>query len=117
MRDRGLGFARPRPEQNGPTFERRDTSRRLMDEVSGAPMEQGREGWSDGLSDDERQFRDEVEANTQDGELYEGLDGWQERWLKRAKERGLAFESAMRILDSIADLDPPEEGYGEGFDE
>lgn len=96
---RGLGFA-----QQG--------------EVPPQPRAQeSTEGWSDGLTDDERDFRDEVEAGTEDRELYEGLDGWQERWLKRAKERGLAFESAMRILDSIADLDPPEQGYGEGYDE
>lgn len=63
----------------------------------------------DGWSDEARDFRDEVEANTESGDLYEGVDAWKKKWLARAEEMGIDPDEAMRVLDSIADLDQPQE--------
>lgn len=104
--DRMGGRAEPMPSEGGYADEL---------DMQGAPDEidpQSKGTYGDGLSDLQRQFRDEVEGD-QDGGLYDNLDAWQDKWLRRAKELGLGWEEAWQVLDSIADLDPPEEGYGD----
>jgi hypothetical protein len=124
---KGLGFVAPKEEMpvtSGgaiPLGPQRDASyqpqaEEAPEEDFGTPEDAAPE-MGDGWTDDEREFMEEVEAGTESGDLYEGVDAWQKKWLKRAQEMGLDYEAAMRVLDSIADLDPPESGYGGGYDE
>lgn len=80
-------------------------------------MEMGAEDseMSDGWSDAERAFRDEVESDP-DNYLYLRANEWKRKWLQRAEQMKIKPEQAMRVLDSIADLDaqqPGDPGYGE----
>lgn len=69
----------------------------------------------DGWDDNERAFRDQVEQD-EDSELYAKMQEWKRKWTGRAKEFGLDESQAMRVLDSIGDLDaqsPGDPGYGQ----
>ena len=127
---RGLGLSSERgsyqtgeyrPGQDDPAF---DANPEMgQDDAFGPPGEmigddaaQEAPEMGDGWSDDERAFRDEVEAD-KDGS--DDMEAWKRKWLMRGtQDFGLEHEQAMRVLVSIADFDLPEQEsedlYGSG---
>lgn len=108
-----------RPDDEEPTFDASPYGgEEGMQPVSGGDMmmdEPEPEMMGDGWSDAERAFRDEVEADPEN-ELYVRANEWKRKWLQRAEQMKVSPEQAMRVLDSIADLDaqqPGDPGYGE----
>lgn len=108
-----------RPDDEAPAFEASpyDGDDGMMmpasDDGMGDQMEDqmGGDGWSDA----ERAFRDEVEADPEN-ELYVRANEWKRKWMQRADQMKISPEQAMRVLDSIADLDaqqPGDPGYGQ----
>lgn len=105
MPDRGGGgYAEEMPYEGGGS----------ADELAPEEIDPQSKGtYGDGWTDLQRSFRDEVESADDGLDSHRDMNEWQDKWLRRAKELGLGWEEAWQVLDSIADLDPPDEGYGD----
>lgn len=122
---RGLGFAGgamtaggavPMPDRNGGGYaeEMPYEGGGSADELAPEEIDPQSKGtYGDGWTDLQRSFRDEVESADDGLDSHRDMNEWQDKWLRRAKELGLGWEEAWQVLDSIADLDPPDEGYGD----